>query len=143
MFHRWRTWLAAQAGIPLGVMAGFSKWQYEQSDADALPPGDCKREAIQALVDLGEPMPWAALDGDPLVCLLSHSDCDGKIPWWKCKALALRLTGLYRDTAGNDKLGHGGLDCRRGCYDSMRRATIRFALGCLKAWKAREHVVFH
>jgi hypothetical protein len=143
MFMRWRVWLAAQIGVPLWLMTGFCKWQYDEKDLATLSWDDPKRDAIQSLVDVKGPLPWSIMNGDPIVALLSHSDCDGKIPWWTCKALALRLTQIYRETAGSDVQGHGGMERRRGCYDSMRRATIRFALGCKRAWDAREHLEFH
>lgn len=142
-FMRWREWLAAQIGIPLCLMDGFVKYTYDQSDVDSLGPVDKKRDAIRALAILGEAIPWSILHGDPIVRVLSHSDCDGKIPWWECKGIALRLTEIYRQSREADVFGHGGMDNRRGCYDSMGRATLRFAVGCLRAWKAKEHVQFH
>ncbi len=143
MFMRWRVWLASRVGIPLDLMEGFADRVWEQSDVDAISCGDPKWEVIRALATLGSPIRWSAMNGDPIVWLLHHSDCDGKIPWWQCKALALRLTQIYRESVDADVAGHGGMDCRRGAYDSMRRATLRFAVGCLHAWKAREHVEFH
>ena len=143
MFMRWRTWLSAQVGLPLGLMEGYAHYQWDQKDVERHHLGDPEREVFQSLADVGQPIKWDALKGDPLEVLLSHSDCDGKIHWWKCRDLAFRLAQIYRGSASSDVAGHGGMDCRRGCYDSMRRATLRFALGCFRAWKAREHLRFH
>lgn len=104
-FGRWREWVAAQVGIPLKQMAGFT--------IDGIS--------------------WECMRADPLHILLSHSDCDGKLRWFDCKAIALRLLEIYRRTKDTDT-------CEP---QSMRWATLRFALGCMRAYRARENVGFH
>jgi hypothetical protein len=142
MFMRWREWLAARVGLPLQLMEGFADSIWDDSDVEKLDLCNDMRPVIRSLAILGRPIQWSEMNGSPIAKLLHHSDCDGKIVWWECKDLALALLHVYRDSAEHDVLGHGGMDCRRGCYDSMRRATIRFAAGCLRAWRAKEHVVF-
>lgn len=142
-FMRWREWLAAQIGIPLNLMENYARWEYDESDLKKIPVGDPMYEPIRALVQMKGPIPWTILKDDPIVTLLNHSDCDGKIPWWECKAICLRLMEIYRQSDGSDIYGHGGMDIKRGCYDSMRMATLRFAAGCWRAWKVREDVGFY
>jgi len=76
-FHRWRTELARVAGIDLLAMEGFEDLR-----------------DIYAGKERGPGMKWSALKPDVLLVLLSHSDCDGKIPWKKCEKLAARLEEL-------------------------------------------------
>lgn len=151
MFMRWREWLAAQVGIPLQMMEGFVESVPDQSDIDSLKidyaSANYNRDSMirqwaKSLLPLESGIEWTMLKGDPLWILLHHSDCDGKIHWWNCKRIAERLAQVYRQSKDKDVLGHGGMDCKRGCYDSMRRATLRFALGCMKAYRAREHITF-
>lgn len=97
-FNIWRRWLASQIGITLDEMEGFA------DDRGRL---------------------WEFVRAEPLVTLLHHSDCDGKIHWWKCKELAIRLTQIYRGSAGVDTLCELGFDCRK--------QVLRFAVGCLRA----------
>lgn len=154
MFMRWREWLAAQVGIPLRLMQGFVDYYPDASDAEwgernAIGDTDnwlrarVVEKTIKALVALGkEQVRWDMMKADPLWRLLNHSDCDGNIKWWYCKGIAERLAEVYRQSKDADVLGHGGMNIKCGCYDSMRRATLRFALGCYRAYRAREHVVF-
>lgn len=154
MFNRWRTWLASQIGVALQLQQGFGASfcrdeDFSKDDIEWLKNNG--KYGIAAIVEnlamLKRPKQlgylwWEDPQHEPLTILLWHSDCDGRIRWWECKPLAIRLTQIYRQTVGRDVLGHGGTDCRRGCYDSMRSATIRFAAGCLRAYKAREDVIF-
>jgi hypothetical protein len=155
MFMRWREWIASQVGIPLRLMQGFVEYYPEEKDVswsdvlchasvgDQWKRGFMILHMLTSLAPLGEQqIRWDMMKHDPLWILLNHSDCEGKIKWWYCKRIAERLMQIYRSSKNNDVLGHGGMDCKRGAYDSMRRATLRFALGCMKAYRAREHVVF-
>lgn len=152
MFMRWREWVAAQVGIPLRLMEGFVDYEPDDEDRKWLntqwrssPNGTVPMllNAVDALAKTGGALSWSCFESDPLALLLHHSDCDGKLRWYDCRGIASRLVQIYRQSKDNDLLGHGGLDYRRGCYDSMRRATLRFACGCLRAYKAREDVQFH
>lgn len=151
-FRRWRIWLAKQIGLPLNLMNGFYGWEWTPEDRDELSKNftplwemsgksTCYMDTLVAAQELGKGITWDSIS-DPLKEVLHHSDCDGKIHWWKCKAIALRLVQVYRQSAASDVVGHGP-DVHRGCYDSMRKATLRFALGCLRAWESREHLRFH
>ena len=153
-FHRWRHWLAGKIGLPLGLMQGFVS---QVPDAETMKvlerrltygcgePMDeiaAVRDTCEAATQ-GVPISWWAI-ADPLRILLSHSDCDGRIRWWDCKAIAIRLAQVYRTTTTRDDPEWRG--CRipyhRGCYDGFRAATLRFAAGCLRAYRAREDVIF-
>lgn len=152
MFMRWRQWVAAQVGIPLRIMVGFTDYIPEESDLEWIrnnyrlfPRSEMRTmvlNAMEGLHDVGGHIGWDCMRADPLCILLHHSDCDGRIHWEDAKAIAFRLLAIYRQTAGNDVRGHGTMDDRRGCYDSMRRATARFAVGLFKAWRERRDVTF-
>lgn len=145
-FMRWRVWVAQQEGIPLGLMEGFFKWKFSDEDYDLAnklglkydDDGCSVRDLIRGAINC-TPITWQK---HPLTTLLSHSDCDGKIRWWECKDIALALLNTYRKTKGKDLIGQAP-DVKRGCYDSMRAATLRFAVGAMKAWKTREDLRFH
>jgi hypothetical protein len=165
MFMRWRTWLAAQAGIPLPLMKGFYKWTWGEDDlsferdyqvivGDRRDRGYCWWETLSGFEALGRPIPFEVMNGDPLAILLSHSDCDGRIKWFDCKRLAIRLGKILRSATDDTKYpvySEGPkageflwTDWREGrsCYDGMVPATKRFIVGLLKAWHARQDVKF-
>lgn len=158
-FHRWRCWLAEQAGYPpLDLMEGF---QIDESDRKAY--------VNAKYPDIGSPMPIPPIrqfpfHSDPLSWLLFHSDCDGKIHWSLCKGIALRLAGIlhrWKNAGGNgftarsepghpyyrrrlqEHLGREHEMPARADYDGPVMATRRFALGLLRAHRDREHVRFH
>lgn len=41
--------------------------------------------------------PWIGYDGDPIVVLLTQSDCDGRLSPDQCKNIVLRLVDLIAD----------------------------------------------
>lgn len=150
-FHRWRIWLAEQIGLPLGLMDGFVESVPDRDTCDAVwshftsrevPYGEisCIWKTVVA-ASTGVPISWDAIN-DPLKVLLMHSDCDGKIRWWQCKAIAIRLGQIHRQSKGRDREHDREEKVERGCYDGMRAATKRFALGCLRAYRAKEDVRF-
>lgn len=166
-FMRWRTWLAAQIGLPLQLMEGFYEWQWDGKNdlsferdyrpltqqADGANRGQVWWDTLTAFEPLGRAISWDAI-GDPLKLLLHHSDCDGRIKWFECRKIAMRLGAVIRKAADDtayptysdgDKKGQliwthwrNG----RGCYDGMVPATKRFAVGCLRAFRARKDVTF-
>jgi hypothetical protein len=165
-FMRWRTWLAARIGLPLQLMQGFYEWTWEPGDLDFsrdynrlttghdVPDrGSMWWKTLSGFESLGKSIPWSVI-GDPLKTLLHHSDCDGKLRWYECKPIALRLAAVIRSAPDDTKYPvHEDGDRKgeliwshwrdgRGCYDGMIPATKRFATGCLRAFKAREHVTF-
>lgn len=170
-FMRWRRWVASQVGIPIDLMEGFYRWRWDETtltlDADykriAQPPerfAAIERsphdftlhwETLEGFRSIGKPLPWSILGDNPLVTLLDHSDCNGKIVWWECKPIALALWKILKsvpdDTSFPVHSETGDLmwdDWRkgRGVYDGYVPATKRFIVGLLNAYKAREHVVF-
>jgi len=162
MFMRWRTWLAKQIGLPLGLMRGFYEWEWEDNDLDfsrhynsiVNADRECGRmywKTLCGMEGLGKPIRWPSEEQEPLVLLLHHSDCDGRLRWFDCKRLAIRLGKVLREAEDDSSLpmlSNSGevlwTNWRdgRGCYDGMTPATERFIRGLLKAWKAREDVIF-
>lgn len=116
-FHEWRAWIAARVGLPLNLMQGFYR----------VPNRPRMREDEIELPGL--PIPWSIIN-DPLVLLLDHSDCEGCLKWWDCDKIAIRLLQTLRDAPS-------------GTPKWLIDATKSFALGCLRAYKLREHVEFH
>lgn len=77
---------------------------------------------------------WETPPDDPLLVLLIHSDCDGKIPVAYCEHLATRLEQIIpnlRET-GEGHLRFGG----------VKGAAQRFANGLRAAAQANEDVEF-
>lgn len=164
-FMRWRTWLAAQVGIPLPLMDGFYRWEWEEGDLKfdhdyyaidkslgGHPKSTMLWETLSGFQGLGRPVSWSLFSHDPLVKLLHHSDCDGSIKWWDCIPIALRLRDVLRQCDDDSNLPMRNektweviwSDWRsgRGCYDGMVPATKRFMAGLIRAHKAREKVIF-
>lgn len=146
-FMRWRTWLAAQIGYPIGLSEGFRDSILDEGDLpkiDALMPlglGEPFVTARACLRDLALGGGYIKYDviAHPLKPLLTHSDCDGRLRWWECRDIAIGLLHVLRSMKNDAKPGAPD----RGCYDGMYNATKRFAIGCLKAYRAKEDVIFH
>lgn len=134
MFARWREGVAAAAGFPpLMLMDGF----YPGVTETAVVAQYCG-------IDLeGLPIPWAVLRDDPLVVLLSHSDCDGEIAVKDCDPLADRLEEIVPILEARDADATNISHHRRGMYDGYAPAARRFAAGLREAAKANEPVDFH
>lgn len=167
-FMRWRLWLAKQVGVPLQLMEGFYKWTWDVDDltfdrdwkaihdsSSDFNRSHCWWETLDAFKEVGRPIPWSIMNGDPIVILLHHSDCDGKISWWECKPIAIRLARILRATEDDTKWPTYSADHPqagqfiwadwrngRGCYDGMTPATKRFISGLIRAHKLREHIRF-
>lgn len=161
-FMRWREWVAKQIGINLRMMEGFflnqNCKQFSITSEDvpfekwnalyAIHPE--LWDVIQCVLSNPAPLQWN--DSDPLTKLLHHSDCDGRLKWYDAKPIALRLGQILRDVDDDTNIpmrgDSSGLplwpDWRtgRGTYDGMVPCTKRFIVGLLKAFKAKEDVVF-
>ncbi len=164
MFNNWRVWVARQAGLPLHLMDGFYRWEWEDGDREKisqsfkalwdLAGNDSWLETIKPMQQLGGPIKWDLIGDHPLRTLLHHSDCEGRIRWWECKGIALELGKILRRvkddtkevtyTAGpnaGERMYSSWRD-GRGTYDGNVPATKRFICGCLDAWKKREDLIF-
>lgn len=105
-FHRWRTELARAMGVgDIMSMEGYT-------------------------MSYGRAWP----ENDPLVELLTHSDCEGSIPHERCEAIAARLEELLPAISKADGGGHLGY---------YQTATQRFIDGLRRAAAAREDVEFY
>jgi hypothetical protein len=69
LFRVWRTDIARALNIDLDKMEGHTKEDVE-------------------------PILWSSIPSHPVIALLHHSDCDGSIPWRKCRAIADGLESL-------------------------------------------------
>lgn len=127
-FSRFRLALAAAAKIPLKLMEGYYEWP--GWILDTLPK--TQREIMSGLF-AALPLSWELFEGDPLVVLLHHSDCDGTIPLEHCAALAKRLRELAPLLRGQNGGGHMG---------DIRAAALRFAEGLELAASKGEDVRF-
>lgn len=112
-FHRWRCAVAKASGIE-----DLETWWNENT----LP-----EDAVY-----GE---WKKFPDDPLIVLLNHSDCEGKIPVIHCAPLADRLEGLL---PALEKMGNGG-----GHIQSYVEKTKKFIEGLRFAVESGEDVKFH
>ena len=167
MFHAWRTWIAKQEGIPLGLMQGFYAWQWDDDDDKLYPTkfqplwelgGDNRYfETLKAVENFGGGIPWSVIKSK-LVPLLTHSDCDGEIPWEGCDRLADALEMIVEDVKDDfkapiyakgvpnsgEKLWEKWDDSRaKGTYDGMVPATRRFIKGLRLAAQSKENLGFH
>jgi hypothetical protein len=135
-FHHWRHKLAEVAGIPLDLMAGFYRPPYPVAMDWARPReggplcGDpCGPFLHRWIEEISAPLPlsWDLFEGDALVILLDHSDCDGEIAAHECGPLADRIEGLLDLLPDEDAGGHIGnwREKTRAFIDGLRLAAER------------------
>lgn len=109
-----------------GAYSAFNRWRNKISEVAGYGPLD-DREGF------GGDKPWP--DGDALVLLLNHSDCDGELPWERCGEIADRLESLLPAlTIAGEGGGHIGY------YADKTRV---FIAGLRAAHSAKENVEFH
>lgn len=117
-FNRFRTRLAAEAGIALNCMEGFA---YSiSSDTEAFD----KVEVFVPRKERTEPkcigfigyQPVISWDNvkDDIVPLLNHSDCEGVLTPEECKKVAPRLKQLIENWSDNDRDKINALELARG-----------------------------
>lgn len=136
-FHRWRCELARLAGLPpLELMEGFFNlespvtgnpfWRSYEIDKE-------KGYITDGCIWSRLPIKWDCLKPDPLHELLYHSDCEGEIPWERCKPIARSIQKLIPLMKG-DAGGHIG---------NWKDKTQAFVDGLMLASKHEENLVFH
>jgi hypothetical protein len=134
-FMRWRRKLAEVLGIPpLDLMEGF----FDADEYGTLHFGQNNQDSIyaskRAQLDMLLPISWACLKPNPLYELLSHSDCDGNIPYDHCWAIAEELEKLI------PLLPEGGSG---GHIQDWKEKTKTFVDGLRTAYMAKEDLEFH
>lgn len=133
-FMRWRCEIAKCLGIPLQMMEGFYGWEIEPEDIDKLQTlirnldgSYCKwaSDLCRAATPGTVPLKWEAFKPSPLHELLNHSDCDGKIPWQNCTAIADALAQVMPKLPNVEHLGHIGnwRDKTQAFIDGLRLAA--------------------
>lgn len=163
-FMRWRIWLAKESGIPLLLMEGFYGWIWGEGDIDfsrdygpihstiADPDNaHCRWETLYAMSQFGKAIPWNVIKS-PLVPLLRHSDCGGKIRFFECLPIARGLRDTLLKCEDDTKWPLNEETNRplwtnwrdgRADYDGNVPATKRFIRGLLDAHRRCEDVRFH
>ncbi len=139
-FMRWRQMIAKVAGLPpLDLMEGFFSPQGNRNSG--LTPtfylGIHDDELVRSSfgrIEEGLPIRWDCLKPSPLHELLYHSDCDGSIPYSRCKPIADALEELLPLMPNSDAGGHIG---------NWKDKTKQFIDGLRKAHKARQKLLFH
>ena len=134
-FMRWRQEIARAAGLPpLELMQGF----YEPLTSQGLPTlyqnQGSRDDALMKNLDARLPILWDALKPSPLHALLYHSDCDGKLDYKDCSAIANELQKLLPKLPNGDGGGHVGI---------WKDKTKAFIKGLRLASKLKEDVDFH
>lgn len=114
-FHRFRTRIAEVAGYSREWDRGFTIDDAEDTSDSGICQGN-----------------WKKSPSDPILILLLHSDCDGKIEPDHCRLLADRLEGLLPNLHG-DGGGHLG---------DYRAKAERFIKGLREAAAANEPLEF-
>lgn len=136
--------LSTSHGCWLGSYVAFSHWREQLAEAAGywvapLTFGDgVSRETI--ILDWGHVTQanlmgeWQPPPPDPLMVLLAHHDCDGRIYARDCNPLADRLEALLPDLPDEDAGGHIGF---------WREKTQTFIDGLRLAASRGEDVDFH
>ncbi len=132
-FNRWREQLAKRIDLPLPLMKGFCPWFQAMvpSDGSNIIYGFQKPTRYS-------PLKWPSSTDEPLVLLLSHSDCDGDIRWQDAEAIANRLDTIIK--AAHVMTVPSGSE--RADYDGFIPACERFSNGLRSAAAAKENVDF-
>lgn len=121
-FSRWRNAVAVAGGYTLEE-ANYDGVRY-------LQPKEIDWSSLTEKNFMGK---WEKWPDDPLVILLAHSDCEGKIPREHCLALAVRLEALLPNLPKGDG----------GDIDYWRDKTRQFITGLRQAAELGEDVDFH
>jgi hypothetical protein len=125
-FGIWRDALAIAAGWPMVDRSEFNTGQTAFIDWGKLPVSD--DDALWGN--------WDKLPEDPLLILLAHQDCEGRIPWEYTQALADRLWGLLTLIPEDAKDAIGW-------QYTLRGRTLTFIEGLRLAHSLKEDVEFY
>lgn len=123
-FMRWRNALELAAGIPQREFDGGHGYKWKAADIDW--------NSVTLAQLNGE---WDKWPDDPLMILIVHQDCEGKIAAVHCGPLADRLEQLLPKLA---EMGNGG-----GHIGAYVDETKQFIAGLRAAAEAQEDVEFH
>lgn len=139
-FGCWRAYIATRIGLPLNLMQGYIDTSVSNSEVSEFEraliskglrskaPGWQCLSVLRVMQDF-KGIPWSVLGKDPIVHLLDHSDCDGKIAVRHLLPLAKRLEGLL--PLMKDEVG-----------DNHVATTKQFIAGLRAAAEMREPVEF-
>jgi len=140
-FHRWRKEIAKHIGIPLDLMEGFynhceiSFEDFENlliSSKDETYPSWARDLCLGVTNDI-LPLKWESFKPNPLHYLLHHSDCDGNIPWSKCRKMANELEKIMPLLPTDSGGGHIG---------DWHDKTQKFIDGLRAAYTEKQNVIF-
>ena len=110
-----------------GSYGSFNTWRRKVCEVSGLGQLDHK-------VGFGGQEEWPDVENDPLVILLSHSDCEGSIPWESCLELAECLKELMPAMRRADN---------RENITFYEQRTSDFIGGLHLAYSQQENVEFH
>jgi len=115
LFHSWRTEIGRLAGYPTKIhRVDFCGVRTLKEcllfDETALPPNYAQGE-------------WKHLPEDPLMVLLVHSDCDGRIKAEHCAPLADALEPLVPKLAGSAEDRQSDAATAKRFIDGLRAAS--------------------
>jgi hypothetical protein len=122
-----------------GAYSAFTRWRNELAKVAGYAIADINGHTT-ALIDWGHVTPaqlmgeWESTPADPLIVLIAHSDCEGKIHPAQAAPLADRLEELNALLPNEDAHGHIG---------NWREKTRTFIDGLRSAVAANEPVEFH
>lgn len=124
----------------------FNEWRRELAKVACLPPLDLMegflgddilivvKDFVNCLDKIGYnisldqfPILWINFEHNPLVLLLNHSDCDGRIPYELCEKLAESLEEVSHKIINN----------------YYKNLTIAFITGLRLAAEKKEDIVFN
>lgn len=128
-FNYYRAELQKALGMPpLKLMEGYYNPRnvFETVEAGISQPNAAQKALFDAI-----PFNWEALEGDPILELMLHSDCEGSIPWENCLNIADTMEYLLQKLPGIGEFG------------SPHTLTVQFIAGLEEAFKNKEDVEFH
>lgn len=141
-------------------------WFGDRSETRCIEDWSLRKVASDLATGYTTPIHLDLMAGHPLYPIFAHSDCDGRINWWDAGRIAVFLAQLLRRVPSDHAEAYGRMveqriqsaaesrwrgpieagefpiHVARGCYDGMWQATKRFAVGCARAYRARERVSF-